>query len=113
MERQEGLSETGREGRLRFRDSVFGARHLGGVTRDEVEHYLFGSDFGDKGEDAAGVAGEEDDVGRMGHGQARDCGVFDVLDGVGAGKGSFSVTVGNSGFSPTYHLVFSVSVESL
>jgi hypothetical protein len=88
MERQEGLSETRREGCLRFRDSVFGARHLGRVTRDEVEHDLFGSDFGDDGEDAAGVAGEQDDVGRMRRGQARDFGVSNVLDGVGAGGGS-------------------------
>ena len=78
-----------------------------------MELCLFGSDFGDEGEDAAGVAGEEDDVGRMGHGQARDFGVFDVLDGVGAGKGKFSVARGNSSSSPTHHLVFSVSVESL
>ena len=58
-----------------------------------MKHCLFGSDLGDGRQDAAGVAGEEDDIGRVGRGEARDFGVVDVLDGVGA-VGAVSVAVG-------------------
>ena len=84
MQRQEGLSKARRKGRLRLRDTVFGPCHLGGVARDEVEHGLGAVELGDWWQHAAGIAGEEDDVAGVVGGEARDFGVVDVFDGVGA-----------------------------
>ena len=84
MQSEEGLREAGGEGRLGFCDAVFGTGHLGGVARDEVEHGLFGCQFRDRRQDAARVAGEQDDVGWVGFRQAWDLGVVDVLDRIGA-----------------------------
>lgn len=84
VEGEEGLGEAGGEGCLGLGDAVFGTGHLGGVTGDEVEHGLLGVELGDGRENTAGVAGEEDDVGRVGSGDARNLGVLNVLDGVGA-----------------------------
>lgn len=67
-----------------FGDAVFRAGHFAGVAGDEVEHCLGGGEFGDGREDAAGVAGEEDDVSGVGGGEAGEFGVGDVFDWVGA-----------------------------
>jgi len=81
---QEGLGEAGGEGSLGLENTVLSTSHLGGVTRDEVEHGLGAAELGDGGEDTTSIAGEEDDVlGVVGR-QARNLGVADVLDGVGA-----------------------------
>lgn len=81
---EERLSEAGREGGLGLGDALLGTRHLGGVTGDKVEHGLLRGEFRDRGQDTAGVASEEDDVGWVAGGDARDLCVLDVLDGVGA-----------------------------
>lgn len=86
MQSEEGLGEARRESRLGLEDAVFGAGHLGGVTGNEVEHCLGRVELGDGREDAAGVAGEEDDVLGVVVGQAGDLGVVDVLDRVGAAR---------------------------
>lgn len=49
VQSQEGLGEAGREGGLRFRHTVLGAGHLGGVAGDEVEHGLLRGELGDGG----------------------------------------------------------------
>ena len=82
VESQEGLSEARGEGGLGLGDTLFGTRHLGGVTRDEVVHGLFGAELGDGRENTTGVACEENDVGGVVAGDAGNLGVLDVLDGV-------------------------------
>lgn len=84
VQSQEGLSKAGREGGLGLLDTVLSASHLGGVTRDEVEHGLVAVQLGDGRKDTARVAGEEDNVGGHVGRQARNLGVGNVLDGVGA-----------------------------
>lgn len=97
---QEGLSEARREGSLGLSDTVLSTGHLGGVTGDEVEHGLLGGELGDRGQDTAGITGEQDDVGGVVVGHAGNLGVLDVLNGVGAtgvlGKGGI-VVVNNAG----------------
>lgn len=83
MEGKEGLSEARGECRLGLGDAVFGASHFGGVAGDEVEHGLLRGELGDGRQDAAGVAGEEDDVGRVASGEAGDLGFGDVVNWVG------------------------------
>ena len=83
MPNHEGRAEAGGEGGGRFGDAHFRARDFGGVAGDEVEHGLFGGEFGDGRQYAEGVAGEEDDVGGLACG-AGDARVADVFDGVGA-----------------------------
>lgn len=84
VQSKEGLGEAAGEGSLGLGDAVLSTGHLGGVTGDEVEHGLGGVELGDGGEDTSGVASEEDDVGGSVGGEARDLGVGDVLDGIGA-----------------------------
>lgn len=84
VESQEGLSEAAREGSLGLSDTVLSTGHLGGVTRDEVEHGLRSVQLGDGRQDTTGVACEENDVRGGVLRQAGDLGVVDVLDGVGA-----------------------------
>lgn len=86
VESQEWLGKAGGEGCLWLGDANFGSGHLGGITRDEVEHSLGGVELRDGWEDTAGIAGEKDDVRWVVGGQARNLGVLDVLNGVGAGK---------------------------
>lgn len=50
-----------------------------------MEHGLGTVQLGDRGQDTAGIAGQQDDVGGHVLGQAGDLGVVDVFDGVGAG----------------------------
>lgn len=83
VQSEEGLGEAGGEGGLGFCYTVLSAGHLGGVTRDEVEHGLLSGELGDRGQDTTSVAGEEDDVCGVVVGQAGNLGVLDVLDGVG------------------------------
>jgi hypothetical protein len=61
-------------------DTLLGTGHLGGITGDEVEHRLCRVELGDRWENSAGVAGEEDDVGWVVGGDTRDLGVVDVLN---------------------------------
>ncbi len=61
MQGEKGSSEAGGEGGGGLRDPALGARHLGGVPREEVVHGLFRGQPGDGGEDPEGVRGEEDD----------------------------------------------------
>lgn len=81
---QERLGEAGGEGRLGLGDTVLSTGHLGGVSRDEVEHGLGAVELGDRRQNTTGIAGQQDDVARVALGQAGDLGVGDVLDGVGA-----------------------------
>lgn len=83
---QEGLGEAGGESGLGFSDTILSASHLGGVTGDEVEHGLFGGEFRDWWEDTASIAGKEDDVGWVLFSQARNLGILNVLNGIGAGE---------------------------
>lgn len=84
VECEEGLGETGGKRGLGLSDAVLGAGHLGSVTGDKVEHGLFGGEFGDGWEDAAGVTCEEDDVLGVGFSDAGDFGIINVFDWVGA-----------------------------
>lgn len=84
VERQEGLGKAGREGGLRFEDTVFRTGHLGGVATNEVEHGLGAVELGDGREDTSCVASQQDDVRWVAGRRARNLGVADVLDGVGA-----------------------------
>ena len=92
VQSKEGLSEAAGEGSLGLGDTVLSTGHLGGVTRNEVEHGLGGVELRDGGENTSGVAGEEDDVGGSVGGEAGNLGVGDVLNGVGA-----SSVLGESG----------------
>lgn len=84
VEGKERLSEAGREGSLGLGDTILGTSHLRGVTGDEVEHGLSAVKLGDGGENTAGIAGQENNVGGHVLRQARNLGVGDVLDGVSA-----------------------------
>lgn len=84
VQSKEGLSEAAGESSLGLGDAVLSTGHLGGVTRDEVEHSLVAVELGDGRQDTAGVACEEDDVGGRVGGEARNLGVGDVLNGVSA-----------------------------
>jgi hypothetical protein len=84
VQSKERLSEAAGEGSLGLGDAVLSTGHLGGVTRDEVEHGLVAVKLRDRRQDTTGVASKEDDVGRRVGGEARNLGVGDVLDGVGA-----------------------------
>jgi hypothetical protein len=84
VQSKEGLSEAAGEGSLGLGDAVLSTGHLGGVTRDEMEHGLSAIELGDRRQDTTGIASEEDDVGGRVGGEARNLGVGDVLDGVGA-----------------------------
>lgn len=84
VQSQEGLGETRRECRLRFRHTILSAGHLGGVTGNEVEHGLLRGELGDRRQHTTGVAGQEDDVGGMLVGDARNLGIGNVFNGVGA-----------------------------
>ena len=77
-----GPAEAGRERRLRLGDADLGAGDLGRVAADEVVHRLRGRELADRRQHAEGVAGQEDDVGRVA-GDAGDLGVADELDRVG------------------------------
>lgn len=100
MESKEGLGEARGEGGLRLGDTVFSTGHLGGVTRDKVEHGLLGGELGDGWEDTTGIASQQDNVCGVVLGDARNLGVLNVLNGVGAasvfGQGSV-IVVDNTG----------------
>lgn len=81
---EEWLGEARGEGGLGLGDTLLGTGHLGGVAGDEVVHGLLSVELGDGRKDTAGVAGQENDVGRVVGGDARDLGVLDVLNRVGA-----------------------------
>ena len=72
---QKGGSKAGREGRGRFGDPHFSAGDFGGVTGDEMIHGLFFAEFGNRGEDAEGIAGEENNIGGV-TGDAGDLGIL-------------------------------------
>jgi len=79
---EERLGEAGREGGLWLSDTYLGTGHLGGVTGDEVEHGLLWAELGDWWKNTTSVAGEENDVGWVAIGDARNLGVLNVLDWV-------------------------------
>ena len=81
---QEGLGEARGKGCLGLSDTIFGTSHLGGVAGDEVEHSLGCVELGDGWQDTASVAGEKDDIGGVVGRHARNLGVVNVLDRVGA-----------------------------
>jgi len=100
VESQEGLGEARGEGGLGLGYTLLGTGHLGGVTGDEVVHGLGGGELGNGRKNTTGVACEEDDVLGVAVGNARDLGVLDVFDGVGAasvlGEGGV-IVVDNTG----------------
>lgn len=100
VESKEGLGEARRESGLRLGDTVFGTGHLGGVTGNEVEHSLLGGELGDGWKNTTSIASQQDDVCGVLIGHARNLGVLNVLNGVGAasvlGQGSV-VVVDNTG----------------
>ncbi len=106
------MGEAGGEGGLGFRDPDFSTGHFGGVAADEVVHGLFGGEFGDWRQNAAGVAGEENDVGGVVVRDARDFGVFNVFDWVGTVWYDLAGMSREGRYMQTYHRVFSVSVVS-
>ena len=66
MARHEGRAEAGRKCRLRLvAEALLGARHLGGVARQEVVHRLLGAELGDRRQHAERVGGQHDDVLRL------------------------------------------------
>lgn len=81
---QERLSKAGREGGLGLGHTVLSTSHLGGVTRDEVEHGLLSGELGDRRQHTTGVTGQQDDVCGVLVAQAGKLGVVNVLNGVGA-----------------------------
>jgi hypothetical protein len=84
VESQERLCEAGGEGGLWLSDAFLSTSHLGGVTRDEMEHGLRGVELGDRWENTTSIAGEENDVAWMVGGNARNLGVGDVLNWISA-----------------------------
>ena len=82
---EERAAEAGRERGLRLGHAHLGAGDLGGVAADEVVHRLRGRQRAHRRQHAEGVAGQEDDVGRVA-GDARNLGVGDELDRVGAAR---------------------------
>ena len=106
------MGEAGGEGGLGFRDPDFSTGHFGGVAADEVVHGLFGGEFGDWGQNAAGVTGEEDDICRVIVRDARDFSVFNVFDWVGTVSYELAKMARESRHMQAYHRVFSVSVVS-
>jgi len=84
MQNQERLAKASRERGLGFSDTVFGTSHLGGVTRDEMVHDLVTVEFGDRREDTAGIASQENNVGWVVIRDTGDLGVGDKVDWVGA-----------------------------
>lgn len=84
VQSQERLSKAGREGGLGLGHTVLSTGHLGGVTRDEVEHGLLSGELGDRRQHTTGVASQQDDVCGVLVAQAGELGVVDVLNGVGA-----------------------------
>lgn len=84
VEDDEGLAVAGREGGRGLNNAVLGTGGLRGVTSNEVVLSLLRRETRDGGKDTESVAGEHDDVRRLAVGNARNLGVGDVLDGVGA-----------------------------
>ena len=84
MQNQERLAKASRERGLGFSDTVFGTSHLGGVTRDEMVHDLVTVEFGDRREDTAGIASQENNVGWVVIRDTGYLGVGDKVDWVGA-----------------------------
>lgn len=84
VQSQERLGEARGEGGLGLEDTILSTGHLGGVARNEVEHDLLAAQLGDRRQNTAGVASEEDDVAGVARGHARNLRVLDVLNGVGA-----------------------------
>jgi hypothetical protein len=75
---------------------------------------LLGGEFGDRRKDASGIAGKEDDVGRVLFGNARDQGIGNILDGVSAARKQLleQMHCCKMEMALTYQRVFSVRVAS-
>jgi hypothetical protein len=65
-------------------DTILGTGHLRCVSRDEVEHGLSGIELGDGRKDTTSITCQENDVGRVVVTLARNLGVADILNGIGA-----------------------------
>lgn len=76
-----------------------------------MEHGLFGTEFRNRRQNTSCVTSEQDDVGRVIHGEARNLCVVDVLNGICA-MYDRSVRCHASPHLRSYHRVFSVKVES-
>ena len=82
VQRQERISEAGRESGLGLRHPALSARNLGRVAREEVVHGLTSAQTRDRREHTEGVRRQKDDVlGVAAHGSLLVVG--DVVDGVG------------------------------
>lgn len=81
VEGKEGLTEAGGESSDGFLDSHFGSGDLGGVSRNEVEFGLSGSQFSDRRQHTVSVTSQKHDV--LGVTTHRgELGVGNVLQGV-------------------------------
>ena len=76
-----------------------------------MEHSLFGGELGNRRQNTSCVTSEQDDVGRVINGKARDFCVVDVLNRVCA-RYDRSVRCHAFPHLRSYHRVFSVSVAS-
>jgi len=112
MQGEEWLSEARRESCLRFGNTLLGAGHLRSVAGDEVEHGLFGVEFGDGRKDATSIAGKENNVAGMVGANTWNLGVINVFDGIRAICLSKHKVRANAELHQTYHRVFSVKVAS-
>lgn len=61
-ESHEGSTEAGTEGGGGLGDAALGTGDLGGVAGKEVVHGLVAGELGDRGENAEGISGQEDDI---------------------------------------------------
>jgi len=84
MQNEEGLAKASGERGLGFSNTVFGASHLGCVTRYEMIHDLVTVEFGDGREDTAGIASQENNVAWVVIGDTGDLSVGNKVNGVGA-----------------------------
>ena len=83
MEREEGVAEAGREGRLRVGDSHDSSSNGSGVAGDEVVHGLGVGELADGWQDTKGIASQEDNVLGMAT-NSWDLDIGDVLEWVRA-----------------------------
>mmetsp|Transcript_83650 Transcript_83650/g.269599 ORF Transcript_83650/g.269599 Transcript_83650/m.269599 type:complete len:474 (+) Transcript_83650:729-2150(+) len=76
---EEGRPEASGECGLRLLHTLLGSGDLGGVARDEMVHNLVGCQLRDRGQDAEGIASEQNDLLRVMLHLGRDPGVRDIL----------------------------------
>lgn len=84
VENDEGRGVAGRKGRDGLEHAVFCPRGFRGVTGQKVIGRLLGGKLAHGGQDAIRIAGEHDDILRLGIHQARNAGIGDKFNRVGA-----------------------------